>query len=171
VGPVTAGRLAEMGVSTVGDLAVLPVETLIARFGKQGRAMARHARGIDYRAIATERETKSISQERTFARDLADGDALQEELRRLSQGVGQRLQNAELAACTISLKLRYANFETLTRQMTLQVATNDCQAIYQAALVLLQRAWKRGHPVRLLGVGGQHLVPPPAQLSLPLPPG
>jgi nucleotidyltransferase/DNA polymerase involved in DNA repair len=165
VGPVTAGKLAEMGVTTVADLAALPETELAARFGKQGRAMSQHARGIDHRAVQTEREIKSISQERTFSRDLADEAALKQELSRLSEGVSRRLQAAELAACTISLKLRYANFDTLTRQVTLQVATNDAETIYQTALLLLQRAWKRGQPVRLLGVTGQQLVPPPSQIT------
>jgi len=169
VGPVTAGKLAEMGIVTVGDLAGVHESELAARFGKQGRAMARHARGIDRRAVQTERETKSVSQERTFSRDLADEETLKRELWHLSQGVSQRLQAADLAACTLSLKLRYANFDTLTRQMTLQAATNDEQTIYQTALILLQRAWQQGQAVRLLGVAGQQLVPPPTQLSLQLP--
>jgi nucleotidyltransferase/DNA polymerase involved in DNA repair len=169
VGPVTASKLAEIGITTVGDLAAVPEADLHARFGKQGTAMARHARGIDRRAIQTEREAKSISQERTFSRDLADETAIKQELLRLSQGVSQRLQRAELAACTLSLKLRYANFDTLTRQTTLQVATDDAETIYQTALLLLQRAWRRGQAVRLLGVGGQHLVPPPTQRSRQLP--
>ena len=158
-----------MGVVTVGELVALPEETLVARFGKQGRDMALHARGIDRRLVQTEREAKSISQERTFARDLADERALKAELRNLSQGVSQRLQAAELAACTLSLKLRYANFETLTRQTTLEIATNDGRVIYQTALTLLQRAWKRGQAVRLLGVGGQNLVAPPTLQSEQLP--
>lgn len=169
IGPATAGKLAELGVGTVGDLAAVPEDDLYARFGKQGRALARHAQGIDPRAVQTEHEAKSISQERTFSRDLSDADTLKQELWRLSQGVSQRLQAADLAACTLSLKLRYSNFDTLTRQTTLQVATNDEQTIYQTALILLQRAWQQGQAVRLLGVVGQHLVPPPSQRSQQLP--
>jgi DNA polymerase-4 len=163
IGPVTASRLAEMGVNTVGDLAAVPEAVLHSRFGKQGRAMADHSRGIDHRAVSTERVAKSISQERTFSRDLADEDALRDELRRLSEGVSRRLQAAGLAAGTLSLKLRYANFDTLTRQKTLQIATNDAKEIHRAALTLLERAWQRGQPVRLLGITGQQLVPPPHQ--------
>jgi len=169
IGPVTAGKLAEQGIATVGDLAAVPEADLYARFGKQGRAMARHARGIDRRAVQTERQAKSISQERTFSRDIADENIIQQELKRLSNRVSQRLQAADLAACTLSLKLRYANFDTLTRQTTLEIATNDAETIYQTALLLLDRAWQRGQAVRLLGVGGQHLVPPPTQQSRQLP--
>jgi nucleotidyltransferase/DNA polymerase involved in DNA repair len=169
IGPVTAGKLADVGITTVGDLAAVPEADLYARFGRQGRAMARHARGIDGRAVQTERETKSISCERTFSRDIADESALKRELRRMSQGVSQRLQAAGLAASTLSLKLRYANFDTLTRQTTLQVATNDPETIYQTALLLLHRAWRRGQAVRLLGVGGQQLAPPPTHQSRQLP--
>jgi nucleotidyltransferase/DNA polymerase involved in DNA repair len=169
VGPVTAAKLSEMGVLTVGDLASVSEEALSARFGKHGRAMARHALGIDRRSVQTERKAKSISQERTFARDLIDERALHQELERLSKGVAERLQRAELAAQTLSLKLRLSNFDTLTRQTTLSVATNDAETIYQTALLLLPRAWQRGQAVRLLGVGGQNLVPPPTRQSRQLP--
>jgi nucleotidyltransferase/DNA polymerase involved in DNA repair len=169
IGPVTAARLSEMGVVTVGDLASIPEEELSARFGKHGRAMARHALGIDRRAVQTEHRAKSISRERTFARDLIEERALHQELERLSQDVSERLQRANLAAQTLSLKLRFANFDTLTRQITLPVATNDAKTIYQTALRLLQRAWQRGQAVRLLGVGGHNLVLPPTQQSRQLP--
>jgi DNA polymerase-4 len=160
VGPVTATKLAEIGVSTVGDLATVPVSELRARFGKQGQAMARHAQGIDQRPVRTDHQVKSISQERTFPRDLARPEALKHELERLSEGVSHRLQSAGVAAMTISIKLRYSDFSTLTRQTTLQTAIDDKATIYEAALALLQRTWQLGRPVRLLGVGGQQLVSP-----------
>ena len=166
VGPVTAGRLAEMGVKTVGQLSELPEEALRARFGSHGAGMARQARGIDERPLVTEREAKSISQERTFARDVADGQALKRQLWQMSQGVARELKRAELAAGTVAVKLRYADFTTLTRQMTLSMPTDGEREIYRAALALLKRAWQRGRAVRLLGVAGRNLCPPPGQLSL-----
>jgi DNA polymerase-4 len=166
VGPVTAQKLAGMGVATVGELARVGEEELGARFGKHGAEMALQARGIDERPVTTEHERKSVSQETTFARDLRDGDALRKWLWRLSQGVAQHLKRTELAAGTVAIKLRYADFTTLTRQMKLSVPTDDEREIYRAALVLLKRAWERGRAVRLLGVAARNLCPPAGQLPL-----
>lgn len=166
VGPVTGARLAEMGVITVGDLAKLPENELQARFGRHGAGMFRQARGIDRRPVVVEREAKSVSQETTFSRDLRDVDELEQRLRRLSAGVARRLERSELAAETVAVKLRYGDFSTLTRQMTLAVPTSDENVIYETALVLFRRAWQHGRPVRLLGVAGRHLSPPPGQLPL-----
>ncbi|MEJ2209638.1 MAG: DNA polymerase IV, partial [Anaerolineae bacterium] len=166
VGPVTAGKLAELGVETVGDLARLAEADLEAHFGGQGAALAQQARGIDRRPVVAEHELKSVSQERTFRRDLADLRALKQQLWQLSQGVARRLEGAEVAAGTVAIKLRYADFATVTRQMSLAVPTADAEAIYGAALVLLRRTWQPGQPVRLLGVAGQRLCPPPGQLPL-----
>ncbi len=166
VGPVMARRLGEMGVSTVGDLVRIPEEELRARFGQHGAALARQAKGIDARPVVTEHEIKSISQERTFSRDVADPEVLEQQLWRLSQKVAERLRNSQQAAGTVAIKLRYADFTTLSRQMTLAVPTDDEQVLYQAALTLLQRAWPRGRPVRLLGVAARRLSPPVGQLPL-----
>ena len=166
VGPVTADNLAEMGVTTVGELAGLPEEELRARFGRHGMEMAKQARGMDERPVVPEHERKSVSQERTFARDLRDAEALRRQLWRLSQGVARQLRRAELAAGTMAIKVRYADFTTLTRQMRLVVPTDDERTIYGAAVALLDRAWQHGQPVRLLGVAGRHLSPPAGQLPL-----
>ena len=166
VGPVTAGNLVEMGVTTVGELAKVPEEKLVTRFGQHGADMARRAGGLDARPVVTERARKSVSQENTFRRDLSDPKALRRQLWRLSQGVAERLRRAELAAGTVALKLRYADFTTLTRQTTLAVPTDDERVIYRTALALLRRTWQRGRPVRLLGVAGQRLCSPVGQLRL-----
>jgi DNA polymerase-4 len=166
IGPVTERKLAEMGVTTVGQLAEVPEDVLRARFGRHGAGMARQARGIDERPVVTEREARSVSQETTFSRDLSNAQELRRHLWRLSQGVARRLQRAELAAGTVALKLRYSDFSTLTRQMTLDVPTDDERVIYRAALALLRRAWQRGRPVRLLGVAGRGLCSPGGQLRL-----
>jgi DNA polymerase-4 len=166
VGPVTAQNLARMEVFTVGDLAQVSEELLRSRFGSHGTAMARQALGIDRRPVVTEHELKSVSQERTFRRDLVQAEALEQQLRHMSERVAQRLQQADLAAGTVAIKLRYADFETFTRQVALSVPTNDEREIYRTALSLFQRAWQRGRPVRLLGVAGRQLSPPPGQLSL-----
>jgi DNA polymerase-4 len=166
IGPVTGQKLSEMGITTVGELTQASEEDLRARFGSQGAAMALQAQGIDNRLLVTEHQRKSVSQERTFHRDLADPDALTQQLWQLSQGVAGHLERVQMMASTIAIKLRYADFTTLTRQMSLAVPTADEREIYRAALTLLRRTWKRGRPVRLLGVGAHQLVPPAGQLSL-----
>ena len=166
IGPVTATKLAETEITTVGQLARVPEEDLYARFGKHGMSMARQARGIDSRTVQTERRAKSVSQERTFRRDLADPAALQEQLERLSQGVSRRLMTAGLAGRTIAIKVRYADFTTLTRQQKLMTPVDDADAIYQVALSLWNKNWQRGRAVRLLGVAARRLGPPPKQMSL-----
>lgn len=166
VGPVMAQKLAEMGVNTVGDLVQVPEDELCSRFGSYGADLARQARGIDRRAVVTERTIKSISQERTFRRDIAEAEALEDQLRRMSQKVAARLKRKELAAGTVAIKLRYADFTTLSRQMALSVPTSEEEVIFQAAQTLLQRVWQPRRPVRLLGVAARRLSPPPAQLPL-----
>jgi DNA polymerase-4 len=166
VGPVTADKLTKMGVTTVGELARLPEETLRERFGRNGVGMARQAQGIDERPVITERAAKSVSQETTFSRDLTDVEALHHQLDRLSEGVARRLRRTEMVAGTVVLKLRYADFTTLTRQTTLAVPTDQQRVIYQTALTLLERTWQQGRPVRLLGVAGRHLSPPVGQFPL-----
>jgi DNA polymerase-4 len=166
IGPVTARKLEEMGVETVGHLADLEETDLIARFGQHGADMSLMAQGIDHRPVVTEHEAKSISQERTFRRDLAHGETLTRHLWQQCQDVARRLDAAGLAAETVAIKLRYADFETITRQMTLDVATADEKRLYRAALALLRRAWDPSRSVRLLGVAARRLTSPPGQMPL-----
>jgi DNA polymerase-4 len=166
VGPVMASKLAELGATSVGDLARLPEEELRQRFGKHGAALARQARGIDRRPVITERQVKSVSQERTFRRDLTDPQVMREQLHKMSQRVAHRLVKNELVAGTIGIKLRYSDFTTLTRQMSLAVPTADGRVIAQAACALLDRTWQKRRPVRLLGVSAQRLCEPAGQLPL-----
>ena len=170
VGPATGEKLAELGVATIGDLARAPEAELKARFGRPGADLALLARGIDDHPVVTEHEVRSISQEVTFSRDLADLEALHRQLWHLSQEVGKRLKGINVAAGTVAIKLRYADFTTLTRQMSLAVPTDDEQEVYQAARVLLDRAWRHNRPVRLLGVAARNLSAPAGQLPLLLNP-
>ncbi|MGD1995253.1 MAG: DNA polymerase IV [Anaerolineae bacterium] len=166
VGPVTERKLGALGVTTIGQLAQLSEEELEEHFGQRGEDLARRAQGIDNRPVITEHQRKSVSRERTFRRDLRQARALRRQLWRLSQGVTERLRRADLAAGTVAIKLRYADFTTLTRQMTLDVPTDDEHMIYQAALVLFDQTWQRGRSVRLLGIAASHLSPPTGQLLL-----
>jgi len=166
IGPVTARKLAELGVTTVGDLARIPQAILQEHFGHYATAMARMSRGIDERPVVTEHERKSISQETTFSRDVSDPESLRRHLWGLSQGVGRHLRGQGLAAKTVAVKVRYPDFSTLTRQMRLAMPIDDDREIYRTALVLFRRAWKQGRPVRLLGVAVRGLSSPAGQLWL-----
>lgn len=166
VGPKTAERLHGLGLHTIGDLARWPEADLVRRFGQHGSDLARHARGIDERPVVTEQEAKSISQETTFARDISDGSTLRETLRRQSEQVGFQLRRKGLNGVTVKLKLRWADFTTLTRQMTLERPTNLDDDIYTAALHLFEKTWPPGKRVRLIGVGVSSFATAGYQLEL-----
>jgi DNA polymerase-4 len=166
VGPKTAERLAAMGIRTIGEIARWPEESLVRRFGKSGFFLRRAAQGIDDSPVHTEREEKSVSHETTFEADVADREALHRTLRRLSEGVGRRLRRAGTSGVTVSLKLRWSDFTTISRQATLGMPTDLDAEISATVIKLFDAAWKVGRPVRLLGVGVSGLWPPMRQLGL-----
>lgn len=166
VGPKTAARLHEMGITTIGALAQVPETELARRFGKNGEEMSRHARGLDDRPIVTEHETKSISQEITFSRDVTDPSRLRAVIHEQSESIAHQLQKETLEATTIKLKLRWPDFSTLSRQTTLSQPFSDAPLIAQTAWRLLEKVWQPGKPIRLLGVGVSGLGTHPHQLSL-----
>jgi DNA polymerase-4 len=166
VGPKTAARLAELGIHTIGDIARWPEAELAQRFGEHGRDLSRHARGVDERPIVTEYETKSVSQETTFARDVRDDKALEKTLREQSASVARQLRKEGLAGKTIKLKIRWPDFTTLTRQMTLTSPTDMEDEIAKTVLMLLKNVRKANQAVRLIGVGVTGLGQPVRQLGL-----
>lgn len=166
VGPKTEQHLARLGVHAIGQLAAWDERELAARFGVNGREMARHARGIDERPVVTEHAVKSISQETTFARDVSDDKTLERTLKELSAEVGRNLRREHLAASTVKLKLRWPDFSTLTRQSTLPNPTDLDEEIYAAALALLRKVRAPGQSVRLVGVGVSGLGQPVRQIPL-----
>jgi DNA polymerase-4 len=166
VGPKTFVRLTDLGIQTIGDIAKWPESELIRLFGENGRDLARHAKGIDDRPITTERETKSISQEITFSRDVRDDKVLQETLQEMSAEVGAQLRKNNLAGKTIKLKIRWPDFTTLTRQTTLNHPTDQEDEIAKSALELLKSVRKPKQAVRLIGVGVSGLGQPVRQLGL-----
>jgi DNA polymerase IV len=157
VGPKTAARLAELGIRTVGQLAALSDQQAAARFGKNGLDLVKHARGEDTRPVVTERETKSISEEITFDRDISDSARLHETLRSMAEGVGRSLRANHLTAGTVRLKLRWPDFTTLTRQVSVPGRTDQDGIIYELVSELFGRVWQPGKAVRLLGVGAANL--------------
>ena len=166
VGPKTSKRLGELGIHTIGDLARWREEDLIQLFGENGRELSRHAKGIDNRPVVTEHETKSISQEVTFSRDVRDDKLLEKTIREQSADVARQLRKNELAGSTIKLKIRWPDFTTLTRQITLNHRTDQEEEISEGAIDLLRHVRKPNQYVRLIGVGVSGLGTPVRQLGL-----
>lgn len=153
VGEKSAETLGKLGLTTVGDLANWSEDALIRRLGKLGGDIWRRAQGIDARPVVNAQRAKSISKEVTFAKDIDDEDALKLTLRRLSDGVGRQARKAGLAGTTVKIKLRWSDFSTLNRQMSLDHAIDLDADIYDCARKLFEQTWLAGKPVRLLGVG------------------
>jgi DNA polymerase-4 len=166
VGPRTAEKLTNLGIHTIGEIAAWPAADLVRRFGQHGEDLARRARGIDDRPIVTERAAKSISQETTFARDVADQTTLEHTLREQAAEIAQKLRRDDLVGMTMKLKIRWPDFTTPTRQLTLAQPTDDADEIAEAALRLFHQIWSGEQAVRLIGVGVSGLGAPPRQLSL-----
>jgi DNA polymerase-4 len=166
VGPKTFQRLNDLGIHTIGDIAKWPENEMIRMFGENGRDLSRHAKGIDNRPIVTERETKSISQEVTFSVDIRDDKVLEKTIREQSTEVARQLRKNELAGSTIKLKLRWPDFTTLTRQITLNHRTDQEDEITKTALDLMKSVRKPNQAVRLIGVGVSGLGQPIRQLGL-----
>ena len=166
VGPKTSARLSELGIHTIGDIARWPESELVRLFGENGRDLARHSKGIDDRPISTEHETKSISQEVTFSKDVRDDRELEKTVREQAAEVARQLRKNELAGSTVKLKIRWPDFTTLTRQTTFGYRTDQEHEIAQAALELLRVVRKPNQAVRLIGVGVTGLGRPIRQLGL-----
>jgi DNA polymerase-4 len=155
VGPRAEERLRRAGVETIGDLAALDDSALRRLLpGKLGPLLRDRARGIDPRPLELSSETVSISAEETFPRDVAEVERLQEELRRLSQLVAERLAASGQAGRTVTTKVRYPDFSIRSRSTSLPVGTDDAERIWELACACLDRALAdRPGALRLLGVG------------------
>jgi DNA polymerase-4 len=151
VGEKSAATLREYGVRTIGDLAALPDDLLIRRFGKHGASLALRARGLDDDPVADRDAAKSIGHEHTFDVDTADREQIERTLLAMSEGVAGRLRDSGVRATTITVKIRDTTFRTITRQRTLPDATDMTDAIFRTALELA-RPEVRGVRIRLLGV-------------------
>jgi DNA polymerase-4 len=162
IGPKASERLAHYGINTIGELAATSVEFLVAKFGRvTGVWLARVAHGIDERPLVTESEPKSISRESTFERDLharQDRLELSEIFTSLCMRVADDLKRKGYASKTIGIKLRYADFHSVTRDLTLPVSVADGAEIRKAAGECLKRV-PLTQRIRLLGVRASGLTP------------
>ena len=166
VGPKTKERLERYNIYTIGDLASYPEVELAEKLGKHGYDLSRRSKGIDNSDIITERDIKSISNERTFAEDLGRKSEVLKSITRLSEQVSKRLQRKSIRGKTVQIKLRWSDFTTLTRQITLPQTTNEFKVIQRTAADLLDQVWEEGRRVRLVGVGVHNLDTKAHQLGL-----
>jgi DNA polymerase-4 len=166
VGPVTLEKLQRLGVRTVGDLAAIGERNLVTAVGRaHGTHLMALAGGRDERPVEPDREVKSIGHEETYDTDLFEIADLERELARLADGVATRLRRGDVAGRTVTLKVRFAGFRTITRSVTLASPVDTAPELLAAARPLL-RAIDVSAGVRLLGVSAGNLTPPSHQLNL-----
>ena len=169
VGPVTRQKLEKMDIVSIGDLAALSELEATRTFGKHGIRLWKLARGIDNRSVSASRRRKSRGAERTFPADIDSREELVIILRTLATKVCEDIKKERLLARTVNIKVRHADFTTLTRSSTLISPTDDESLVADVAITLLTKA-EPLPPVRLLGVSVANFTYPdsPRQLSLGL---
>jgi DNA polymerase-4 len=158
VGERTAEELRRLGLHTVADIAHTPLATLERALGATGVHLHELSWGRDERGVVPERAEKSIGAEETFARDVDDGDVVQRELLRLSEKVAARLRAVGLIGRTVVLKVRFADFTTITRSRTLPEHTDVARMLYTTAGSLYRALGLERARVRLVGVRVEGLV-------------
>ncbi len=160
VGERTEQSLVRFGVKTVGDLARIPVETLQRDLGQAlGAHLAALAWGRDERRVTPNAPDRSIGAEETFSVDVGDPEKIRKELLRLSERVAARLRESGQAGRTVSVKLRRADFTTITRSRTLREPTDVARILYATACDLYAAAGLDGVRLRLVGVRVENLRP------------
>lgn len=170
IGPATAMRLHRLGIDTIGELRCLTLEELTAEFGKSGLHYYRLSRGLDDRPVEARGQAKSVSTENTFGQDIRDPLELKRHIEWQAREVAARVNESGLLGVTVVLKLRYSDFETVTRSRTFIDPITQVEDLARAALELLEKTDYRERAVRLLGVGISGLFEEsgPRQLTLPL---
>ena len=153
VGPKTGTALAELGIETCRDLVRVDIQALLPAFGNYAVVLQELAQGIDTRPVdPSPWERKQISTEHTFPKDITEREQLLAALAKLCEQVSDELTSSGRTGRTVTLKLRWSDFTTITRQRTLPSEIAAAEDILRTATVLLDRNWE-GQPVRLLGIG------------------
>ena len=161
VGAASEKRLGRLGLRTIGDIRGMSEAALTANLGSIGAHLARLARGEDDRPVHSDREAKSISHERTFGDDLTDPEAVRAVLLGQVDDVGYRLRAHDRLAGTVTLKIRFGDFETITRSASLAVTTDRTEELWRVASRLFDE-WASAsfRPVRLIGMGASNMASP-----------
>jgi len=167
IGKKTEQKLKSLSIDTIGKLSIMSLKALKSHFGASGEVLHRFAKGIDHREVKPPATAKSISRETTFAKDTRDRPRLKATLRYLGERVGADLRQRGKRARCITLKLRYADFTTITRRHTLSQTSDSDQTIFDVGVGLLNEALSQGRqPVRLIGIGVSELVEAGRQLEM-----
>ncbi|MGE5610293.1 MAG: DNA polymerase IV [Bacillota bacterium] len=167
IGPKTAARLESLGIRTIGQLRRLPPDWFTRHFGADGEHFQRLAFGLDDRIVIPDREAKSISQEQTFETDVPDPQLIRDVLLAEVEQVARRLRKHALRARAVGLKIRFGQFQTITRSCTLPTPTDATQLLWQSALSLFDHwAAESFQPVRLIGMAAKQLIHGQTQLEL-----
>jgi DNA polymerase-4 len=170
VGPVTAAKMERLGIVTGADLRAWSLPQLQAHFGSSAEWYWRICRGIDEREVRPDRPYKSVSAERTFDEDLRDADRLAEELERIAGYAWARVERAEVAGRTVTLKVKFGDFTIITRSRSFPSAVPDLPAFTAAGQALLATLHPLPKGIRLLGLGLHNLteadLETPVQLGL-----
>ncbi|MFQ5936364.1 MAG: DNA polymerase IV [Acidiferrobacterales bacterium] len=164
IGKVSSRRLHARGVNTIGELRRQPCTSLEKLFGRHGEHLWRLAHGVDDRQVVPDGQAKSISHESTFPVDIADRDVLRAWLSELTEQVSWRLRRQQLHGRTVQLKIRFADFKTVTRAHTMAEPSNITGELWQVAAHLLENNLPLRHSgVRLIGIGVSGFEQPPTQ--------
>ena len=159
VGPATAERLSALGVKTIADVRRLDAKLLEQRFGKYGAQLSRLAHGDDTREVEARTRRKSSGSETTFVEDVINTSQLCQVLRGLCEEVGADLSQHQIRSRTVTLKVRYDDFTTITRSRSLVRAVSSAEGLYDVAELLLLSSTEAGtRPVRLIGVSAGSLL-------------
>ncbi len=172
VGPVTARKMEALGIVTGADLKRLSLPELESRFGSSGRWYFQICRGIDDREVRADRPYKSVSAERTFDEDLRDPERLTAELKRIAGYAWARVERAQVAGRTVTLKVKYGDFSLITRSKSFAEEVTDLAAFTAAGEALLAALHPLPRGIRLLGLGlhnfseGAQAVQPQLRLAI-----
>jgi DNA polymerase-4 len=167
VGPVTAAKLQDIGIRTFGDIRKREPADLKRLLGNDAERLHRLAHGLDHRPVVPDRQAKSIGQEQTFGENLSSPDDVRRVLFEQVEQVGRRLRQHGLYARTVSLKIRFGDFETITRSATVDAPTHGTNELWITATALFDK-WHRESfkPVRLIGMSASQLSNSAGQLPL-----
>lgn len=160
IGKATETKMKRMGISTGLDLKKITLEDLIKSFGKSGKYYYNISRAIDHREVKPDRKAKSISVENTFTEDLEQADTIKLSINRLIEDLDRRFRNRGIAYKTVVLKVRFNDFETISRNRSLPEYTMDTTPIKAITSEMMEQLEQPLKPIRLLGVGVQNLLRP-----------
>ncbi|MGL4630603.1 MAG: DNA polymerase Y family protein, partial [Leadbetterella sp.] len=165
IGKMTAQKLRNMGITSIGLMAQMPLRMIEAVFGQNGIHLWQHANGVDHSPVVVYSEQKSMSKEITFDRDTTDIALLKSVVSKMVEDLCLELRQKNRCTGQISVKIRYSTFETYTRQMAIPITAHD-DVIQEKALQIFEKLYERRLLIRLVGVKFSKLIPGYSQIRL-----